>query len=193
MRTQLEKRYRLFWTNSKYGVCIGKNTGRQKGKTGSCYQIQIADWGRYLAESKVEKLPSKNIQIEVEWHVGASYGSLAPTYFICQSALTPLLLLSKQNRLRWASVWGALCAAFFLSVLTVCSKFESHVLANWGWDVVFKFGIPLWYAGNQSCYSGVLLQNIIWILQAKGKDIILESEDMAVACNKERKLITISI
>ena len=30
-------------------------------------------------------------------------------------------------------------------------------------------------------------------LQAKGKDIILESEDMAVACNKERKLITISI
>ena len=25
---------------------------------------------------------------------------------------------------------AALCAAFFLSVLTVCSKFESHVLAN---------------------------------------------------------------
>ena len=74
---------------------------------------------------------------------------------------------------------AALRAAFFLSVLTVCSKFESHVLANWGWDVVFKFVIPLWYAGNQSCYSGVLLQNIIWILQAKGKDIILESEDMA--------------
>ena len=59
--------------------------------------------------------------------------------------------------------------------------------------MVFKFVIPLCYAGNQSCYSGVLLQNIIWILQAKGKDIILESEDMAVACNKERKLITISI
>ncbi|MBS6803287.1 MAG: hypothetical protein KH256_15670, partial [Clostridiales bacterium] len=25
----------------------------------------------------------------------------------------------------------------------------------------------------------LLLQNIIWILQAKGKDLILESEDMA--------------
>ena len=38
-------------------------------------------------------------------HVGASYISLAPTYFISQSALMPLLLLSKSNPLRWASIW----------------------------------------------------------------------------------------
>ena len=38
-------------------------------------------------------------------HVGASFVSLAPTYFISQSALTPLLLLSKSNPLRWASIW----------------------------------------------------------------------------------------
>ena len=31
--------------------------------------------------------------------------SLAPTYFISQSALMPLLLLSKSNPLRWASIW----------------------------------------------------------------------------------------
>ena len=38
-------------------------------------------------------------------HVGASFVSLAPTFFISQSALTPLLLLSKSNPLRWASIW----------------------------------------------------------------------------------------
>ena len=32
-------------------------------------------------------------------HVGASFISLAPTYFIGQSALMPLLLLSKSNPL----------------------------------------------------------------------------------------------
>ncbi len=41
-------------------------------------------------------------------HVGASFVSLAPTYFIIQSALTPLLLLSKSNPLRWASIWYSL-------------------------------------------------------------------------------------
>ena len=38
------------------------------------------------------------------FHVGASSISLAPTYFISQSALMPLLLLSKSNPLRWASI-----------------------------------------------------------------------------------------
>lgn len=37
--------------------------------------------------------------------LGASSISLAPTYFISQSALMPLLLLSKSNPLRWASIW----------------------------------------------------------------------------------------
>ena len=37
--------------------------------------------------------------------VGASFVSLAPTYFISQSALMPLLLLSKSNPLRWALIW----------------------------------------------------------------------------------------
>ena len=31
--------------------------------------------------------------------------TLAPTYFISQSALILLLLLSKSNPLRWASIW----------------------------------------------------------------------------------------
>ena len=39
------------------------------------------------------------------FHVGASVISLAPTYFISQSALILLLLLSKSNPLRWASIW----------------------------------------------------------------------------------------
>ena len=38
-------------------------------------------------------------------HVGASVILLAPTYFISQSALILLLLLSKSNPLRWASIW----------------------------------------------------------------------------------------
>ena len=38
------------------------------------------------------------------FHVGASYISLAPTFFKSQSALMPLLLLSKPNPLRRASV-----------------------------------------------------------------------------------------
>ena len=38
-------------------------------------------------------------------HVGASFISLAPTFFKSQSALMPLLLLSKSNPLRWASIW----------------------------------------------------------------------------------------
>ena len=39
------------------------------------------------------------------FHVGASCISLAPTFFKSQSALIPLLLLSKSNPLRWASIW----------------------------------------------------------------------------------------
>ena len=40
------------------------------------------------------------------FHVGASVISLAPTFFFkSQSALILLLLLSKSNPLRWASIW----------------------------------------------------------------------------------------
>ena len=46
-------------------------------------------------------------------HVGASYVSLAPTYFISQSALTPLLLLSKSNPLGWASILLAVFGGLF--------------------------------------------------------------------------------
>lgn len=38
-------------------------------------------------------------------HVGASCISLAPTFFKSQSTLIALLLLSKSNPLRWASIW----------------------------------------------------------------------------------------
>ena len=37
-------------------------------------------------------------------HVGASFVSLAPTYFISRSALTPLRLLFKPQTLRWFAV-----------------------------------------------------------------------------------------
>ena len=50
------------------------------------------------------------------FHVGASSISLAPTYFISQSALMPLLLLSKSNPLRWASIW----VFFFLLPYRFC-------------------------------------------------------------------------
>ncbi len=39
------------------------------------------------------------------FHVGASFISLAPTFFKSQSAFILLLLLSKSNPLGWASVW----------------------------------------------------------------------------------------
>ena len=39
------------------------------------------------------------------YHVGASYISLAPTFFKSQSALIAPLLLSKSDPLRWASIW----------------------------------------------------------------------------------------
>ena len=40
----------------------------------------------------------RNIDFNRPFHVGASFVSLAPTYFISQSALTPLLLASSRNR-----------------------------------------------------------------------------------------------
>lgn len=44
--------------------------------------------------------------------VGASFISLAPTYFLSQSALMPLLLLSsKSNPLCWVSIWFSLTEA----------------------------------------------------------------------------------
>ena len=39
------------------------------------------------------------------FHIGASFISLAPTFFKSQSALMPLLLLSKPHPLRWAAIW----------------------------------------------------------------------------------------
>ena len=39
------------------------------------------------------------------FHVGASCISLAPTFFKSQSALIPLLLLSKSQPLRWVVIW----------------------------------------------------------------------------------------
>ena len=45
------------------------------------------------------------IRYEHSHHVGASSISLAPTFFKSQSVLMPLLLLSKSNPLRWASIW----------------------------------------------------------------------------------------
>ena len=55
-------------------------------------------------------------------HVGASCVSLAPTFFKSQSALTPLLLLSNCDPLRWVrSWWAALRAAFFSTKMSILS------------------------------------------------------------------------
>ena len=99
-------------------------------------------------------------------HVGASVVSLAPTYFISQSALTPLLLLSKSNPLRWASIWGALWAALFtiikISVLTVICKLKAAFQSwNQGWNAAFSMMKPPWYTTGQ-WYHGVLLCLSIW-------------------------------
>ena len=45
-------------------------------------------------------------------HVGANVISFAPTYFISQSALILLLLLSKSQPLRWVAIWFRRVAAF---------------------------------------------------------------------------------
>ena len=48
----------------------------------------------------------QNIFLGTPCHVGASFISLAPTFFKSQSALMLLLLLSKPKPpLRWASIW----------------------------------------------------------------------------------------
>ncbi|MCI6257158.1 MAG: hypothetical protein MR648_11225, partial [Clostridiales bacterium] len=74
------------------------------------YLRQRCLYGGNTPNLKGQILPAENIQIVIVFHVGASSISLAPTYFISQSALMPLLLLSKSNPLRWASIW------FFLSL-----------------------------------------------------------------------------
>ena len=53
------------------------------------------------------------------FHVGGSFVSLAPTYFISQSALTPLLLLSKPDPLCCAPVWGRRFAAVLFSLRNI--------------------------------------------------------------------------
>ena len=56
----------------------------------------------------------ENIGFNRPFHVGAGFASLAPTYFISQSALTPLLRFSTCDPLRWARSWrAALRAAIF--------------------------------------------------------------------------------
>ena len=74
----------------------------------------------------------------------ASYGSLAPTYFICQSALTPLLLLSKPNPLSLGFGLGPLCGRlFFISDRQIdfdrSLQKENHSPGEW-----FSF----WYFGG---------------------------------------------
>ena len=83
-------------------------------------------------------------------HVGASYVSLAPTFFKSQSALTPLLLLSNCDPLRWArSWWAALRAAFFstkMSILTISppkrieiARFQAFFALSWQNGIVKLF------------------------------------------------------
>ena len=85
------------------------------------------------------------------YHVGASFVSLAPTYFISQSALTPLLLLSKPQPLCWVAVWGRRFAAVLLytgkiSILTVLSTFKRLPVSGKS----FLFPVPAVYADQAS-------------------------------------------
>ena len=83
--------------------------------------------------SKPHWLIRKQVRIWIAQlhHVGASFVSLAPTYFISQSALTPLLLLSNCDPLCWArSWWAALRAAFFVSDTNIGFNRPCHVGAS---------------------------------------------------------------
>ena len=85
------------------------------------------------------------------YHVGVSFVSLAPTYFISQSALTPLLLLSKPQPLCWVAVWGRRFAAVLLytgkiSILTVLSTFKRLPVSGKS----FLFPVPAVYADQTS-------------------------------------------
>ena len=84
-----------------------------------------------------------NIGFNRPCHVGASFVSLAPTYFISQSALTPLLLLSNCDLLCWArSWWAALRAAFFVSDRNISlnrpSQKERHLLVQMSFLFCFR-------------------------------------------------------
>ena len=69
------------------------------------------------------------------YHVGASFISLAPTYFISQSALTPLLLLSNCDPLPLSfglvlPLRGAFIAHMKISVLTALYTSEQSQLCS---------------------------------------------------------------
>ena len=83
----------------------------------------------------------KNIDFNRPFHVGASFVSLAPTYFISQSALTPLLLLSKPDPQRWAQVWVRRCAAvlFVIERLSILTSPSSASQASYRLRRVFSF------------------------------------------------------
>ena len=60
-------------------------------------------------------------------HVGASYASLAPTFFKVRARSRRCSSFPNRNRLRWVAIWVRHCAAVFsyrkeISILTVPSK-----------------------------------------------------------------------
>ena len=98
-----------------------KWSGAETAKNGRKYSKKVSGAGSHCRGRRFES--------DQVHHVGASFVSLAPTYFISQSALTPLLLLSKPQPLHWVAVWGHRFAAvlFFswkISFLTVPSTSE---------------------------------------------------------------------
>ena len=74
------------------------------------------------------------------YHVGASFVSLAPTFFKSQSALTSLLLLSKSNPLRWVSIWllNAIHAALLIIFRTSYELALYRLLRLFIFDIAHK-------------------------------------------------------
>ena len=82
-------------------------------------------------------------------HVGASFISLALILFKNQSALIPLLLLSKSNPLRWASIWVFLALKVNFNLLFLL-KDRNHLAA-----VFFRhfLGGLFWADRGQCCFD----------------------------------------
>ena len=89
-------------------------------------------------------------------HVGASFISFAPTFFKSQSALMPLLLLSKPDPLRWAPVWQPPCGRLSISggpVVRSCRfSFSNSVhFPSYRTNVLYRACIIALFCGQRQC------------------------------------------
>ena len=79
-------------------------------------------------------------------------------FYKSQSALMPLLLLSKSNPLRWASIWSSVNRSFLLFIfsffmdLSMIHDFSFSYFSSWSFSYIMVPYICLNHIGTGSCY-----------------------------------------